>query len=74
MALKELKKEIRHCAVSPFDFLMERIIYPTRYFPKGSLDSSHVMRLLNAKVQRVSVRMNQGVPSSMAFSMSKKTE
>lgn len=53
---------------------MDRMLYPTRYFPKGSLDSSHVMRLLSVKVQMVSVRMKAGVLSSHPLSRSKKTE
>ena len=56
------------------DFLMDWMLYPTRYFPKGSLDSSHVMRLLSVKVQMVSVSMKTGVLRSHPLSRSKKTE
>lgn len=72
--MKGLKKgDVARCYIS-FDFLMDRMLYPTRYFPKGSLDSSHVMRLLSVKVQMVSVRMKAGVLSSHPLSRSKKTE
>ena len=73
MALKELKKEMRHCAVSPLIFLWREYL-SYKVFPERKLGQQPCDEVAQCEGTEGQRQDEQGVPSSMAFSMSKKTE